>query len=143
MTDRASGGGPDAVEGGRPRASVLYIEDSAPNVRLVEHILHAIDNLEIASAPTGEHGIRLARRLRPSMILLDLHLPDLRGEEVLERLRAQRPTRDIPVVVISGDLTDPQRRRLSRLGVAAFLAKPYSVSDLIAVVERLITPAAR
>jgi len=101
----------DAAEGGRSRASVLYIEDSAPNVRLVEHILHAIDNLEIASAPSGEHGIRLARRLRPSIILLDLHLPDLRGEEVLERLPAQQPTRDDPVVVISGDLTDPRRRR--------------------------------
>jgi CheY-like chemotaxis protein len=77
------------------------------------------------------------------LILFDLHLPDLSGEEVLERRRAQQPTRDVPVVVISGDLTDPQRRRLSRLGVAAFLAKPYSVSDLIAVVESLITPAAR
>jgi CheY-like chemotaxis protein len=112
-------------------------------VRLVEQILHAIDNLEIASAPTGERGIRLARPLRPSMILLDLALPELRGGGVLERLRAQQPTRDVPVVVISSDLTDPQRRRLFRLGVAAFLAKPYSVSDLIAVVESLISPAAR
>jgi CheY-like chemotaxis protein len=61
---------------------------------------------------------------------------------VLEGLRAQQPTRDVPVVIVSGDLTDSQRRRLSRLGVAAFLAKPYGVRDLIAVVERLITPAA-
>jgi hypothetical protein len=48
MMDRACGGVPDAVEGGRSRASVLYIEDSAPNVRRVEHILHAIDHLDIA-----------------------------------------------------------------------------------------------
>jgi CheY-like chemotaxis protein len=77
------------------------------------------------------------------MVLLDPALPDLRGGEVFERLHTQKPTRDVPVVVISGDLTDPERRRLSRLGVAAFLAKPYSVSDLIAIVESLITPAAR
>ncbi len=82
MTDRGVRGLPAAVEGGRSRASVLYIEDSARNVRLVEHIRHAIDDLEIAPVPTGEHGIRLARRLRPSM--LDRHRPDPRREEVRE-----------------------------------------------------------
>jgi CheY-like chemotaxis protein len=120
------------------RPSVLYIEDSAPNVRLVEYALRELHNLQFASAATGEHGLRLAHELRPGLILLDLHLPDMDGEEVLLRLRRHEPTRDVPVVILSGDLPDARRARLAELGSVAFLDKPYSIGDLIAIVKSLV-----
>src|SRR4051794_32056032 len=84
------------------RTLVLYVDDNAQNVQLVEHILREVPNLRFASASTGEYGLQLACELSPSLILLDLGLPDLDGEAVLQRVRAHQLTREIPVVIISG-----------------------------------------
>jgi CheY-like chemotaxis protein len=137
--------GPDddapAATSGPRRPCVLYIEDDAANVRLVEHILGEIHDLRIVSAATGEHGLRLARELDLSLILLDLHLPDIDGEQVLHRLRASPHARAVPVVVLSGDLPGARRARLAELGSVAFLDKPYALADMITIVKTLVAPS--
>jgi CheY-like chemotaxis protein len=120
---------------------VLYVEDDAANVQLVGLILHDIPDLQFSAAGTGGEGLRLARRSQPSLILLDLQLPDMQGEDVLAQLRADASTRVIPVVVISGDLPDRRREQLAALSVAAFLMKPYGIDDLHTLVEGLLMPA--
>ena len=131
----------DGALGAEPQRSVLYIEDDVANVRLVGLILQAIPDLRFSAASTGEEGIRLARHQRPSLILLDLGLPDMKGEDLLARLRAHALTRDVPVVIVSGDLPDERREQLATHDVTAFLDKPYGVADLVALVESVLTPA--
>ena len=65
-------------------------------------------SIQVISATRGEQGCKLARQFRPDLILLDLHLPDIRGDEVLRRLRADEATREIPVVMLSADATGDQ-----------------------------------
>jgi len=73
----------------------------------------------ITEARGGEDGLRRARDDRPDAIVLDLVMPDLSGFEVLERLRAETATRDVPVVVVTSKvLDDAERRRLEGLGAA-------------------------
>jgi CheY-like chemotaxis protein len=123
-----------ATRGAGPEL-VLYIEDELANLRLVERILAASDRFELISAGTGELGIELAAVRRPAVILLDLHLPDLHGSEVMQQLRVDGRTRDIPIVVISADATDAQRRRSLSRGARAFIAKPIDVDELVAVLD--------
>ncbi|HEX4082827.1 MAG TPA: ATP-binding protein, partial [Acidimicrobiales bacterium] len=68
--------------------TVLYVEDVASNIKLVEQILRRRPNITLVSTSRGENALALAKEHRPDLVLLDLHLPDIPGEEVLTRLRA-------------------------------------------------------
>jgi signal transduction histidine kinase/ActR/RegA family two-component response regulator len=118
--------------------TILYIEDNLANVRLIERLLAAHERVEVISAMTGELGIDLARQHAPDLILLDLHLPDLRGDEVLIRLRKDPRTREIPVVVLSADATPGQIERLRASGAHDYLTKPIDVAAFRALVGRLL-----
>ena len=90
------------------KRKILYVEDNLSNLTLVEEILSEQPEVELLSACDGRLGLDLARAHSPQLILLDLHLPDVSGREVLAELRADKKTRDIPVVVISADATKPR-----------------------------------
>ena len=90
------------------------------------------------SAVQGGLGLDLARTHRPDLILLDLHLPDMAGEDVAKALRADDATRAIPIVVLSADAYSSQRHRLLALGVDAYMTKPFKVTEMIALIEQLL-----
>lgn len=117
------------------RLTVLYVEDNLPNLELIRGVLAHRPAVRLISAMQGQLGLDLAREHRPGLILLDLHLPDLRGDEVLRRLRADPRTRGIPVVVISADVTPGQIDRMLGAGVVAYLTKPIDVRRLIELVD--------
>jgi CheY-like chemotaxis protein len=83
----------------------------------------------------GLLGLELALRHKPDLILLDIHLPDIGGAEVLARLRAEELTRDIPVVVLSADATKSQIDRLLAAGAHDYLTKPLDVDHFLKVIE--------
>jgi CheY-like chemotaxis protein len=123
---------PEASPLGR---TVLHIEDNTSNLRLIEHIFQQQTNIRLVSAMQGGLGFELACRHDPALILLDLHLPDVHGEKVLEWLRADPRTRDIPVIIISADATPREATRLLDLGANAYVTKPLDVKQFLAVVE--------
>jgi CheY-like chemotaxis protein/anti-sigma regulatory factor (Ser/Thr protein kinase) len=129
---------PEQAQRAPLKATVLYIEDNAANLRLVEHILSRLGEITVMSAPLGREGLELARRERPDLILLDLHLPDIGGDEVALELRADAATSAIPIVVLSADAYASQRRRLLRIGVDEYLTKPFRVAEMIDTVERFV-----
>ncbi|MGH2756508.1 MAG: response regulator [Actinomycetota bacterium] len=87
---------------------------------------------------TGALGIELAQQHVPDLVLLDLHLPDLRGEEVLIRLHKDPRTRSIPVVILSADASPGQIERLRASGAAEYLTKPIDVVAFGSLVDRLL-----
>ncbi|HEY7267500.1 MAG TPA: ATP-binding protein [Solirubrobacterales bacterium] len=117
---------------------LLYVEDTVANIRLVEEILSARPSVRLLPAGMGSLGIELATEHRPDLVLLDLHLPDLGGAEVLARLRADERTRDIPVVVLSADATDRTPGPLLEAGAQAYLTKPIGVRELLEVVDTYV-----
>ncbi|HEV8616732.1 MAG TPA: ATP-binding protein [Methylomirabilota bacterium] len=114
---------------------VLYIEDNLSNFRLVERVLERRPRMRLLPAIQGRLGLDLAREHQPDLILLDLHLPDLPGEEVLRRLLAEPRTREIPVVVVSADATPGQIERLRAAGARDYLTKPLDVRQLLTVID--------
>ena len=115
---------------------VLYIEDELANLRLIERVLGLLrPGVTLMSAMQARQGLDLARDHRPELIVMDLHLPDLSGTEVLARLLADPLTRDIPVVVLSIDATPSQVARLLAQGARAYLTKPVDVEEFLVVLE--------
>jgi CheY-like chemotaxis protein len=121
--------------------TLLHIEDNEPNFRLVEIILEDRPNIELAWAPTGEAGIALACQRPPSLILLDLNLPDIHGSEVLARLRANRVTASIPVIVLSADVLPSQIERMLQAGAKNYLTKPFEIKRLLCLVDESLALA--
>lgn len=118
--------------------TILYIEDNLSNVNLIERVLARRRGVRLLTAMQGGLGLDLAREHHPDLILLDLHLPDLPGDEVLRRLQSAAATREIPVVVISADATRGQRERLLSAGAQAYLAKPIDIRQLLEVVDAMV-----
>jgi CheY-like chemotaxis protein len=124
---------PQPIPGDR---KILYIEDNLSNLRLVERALARQTRVTFLPAMQGGLGLELAREHRPDLVLLDLHLPDLRGDEVLIRLKAEPATRETPVIMLSADASPGQIRRLRAAGAAAYLTKPINLQELIEAVAR-------
>ena len=118
--------------------TVLYIEDQDLNLRLVERILHPHPRYRLLTAMLGHQGLELARTQHPRLILLDLNLPDMSGEEVLVRLKNDPLTRDIPVVMVSADATNGRAQELLAQGAWGYVSKPYKVAELFRVIEEAV-----
>src|SRR5205085_9824885 len=107
----------------------------------VEQTLAERPALELITAVQGRVGLELARKHAPDLILLDLHLPDLPGWQVLHQLKADQATRDIPVIVISADATAPQIKRLISAGARAYLTKPLDIAEFFRVIDEALSAA--
>jgi CheY-like chemotaxis protein/anti-sigma regulatory factor (Ser/Thr protein kinase) len=117
---------------------LLYIEDTVANVRLIEAMLRRRPSVRLIPAMLGQLGLELAREHHPDLILLDLHLPDIGGEEVLAHLCADDATSAIPVVVLSADATMRQRDPLLSVGARGYLTKPIAVAEFLRVVDQFM-----
>ena len=120
--------------------TVLYLEDNMSNLRLVERILENSPHLRLITAMQGRLGLELARKHRPDVILLDVHLPDITGEEVLRDLRERPETRGIPVIAVSADATPGSARRLLSQGAHHYLTKPLDIRRFLEVLEAALVP---
>lgn len=120
------------------KRTILYIEDNLSNLTLIEQMLEERPEIEILSAVQGRVGLDLARKYSPDLVLLDLHLPDLPGWEVMSQLKADPSTAHIPVVVISADATARQVRRLLKGGALNYLTKPLDVAEFFAVLDQVV-----
>ena len=119
--------------------AVLYIDDNEDNLRLVARILGRYRaDTELLVAGTGLDGLRAAIESRPGLILLDNRLPDATGAEVLQQLASTDVTAQIPVVILSGDSGPSTVQQLRDGGAAGFLAKPFTVPEFIATLDRFL-----
>ncbi len=116
--------------------TVLYIEDNLSNLTLIQRLIAHRPNVRLIEAMQGGIGLELAREHRPDLILLDLHLPDMEGGEVLQRLRGDQRTCLIPVVIVSADATPRQIERLKQSGASGYLTKPFNVGELLTVLDQ-------
>jgi CheY-like chemotaxis protein len=117
--------------------TILYIEDNLANLNLMERVLVGRQGCRLLAAMQGSLGLQLARDHHPDLILLDLHLPDMMGHDVLRELRVDPETRKIPVIVVSADATKGQIERLLEAGAQAYLTKPIDIRELISLTQSL------
>jgi CheY-like chemotaxis protein len=129
--------GQEAKERTGPMLTVLYIEDNLSNLQLVDRVVGRRGDVTLISAMRPMLGLDLAREHHPDLVLLDLHLPDIPGEEVLQRLRAEPRTADIPVVVLSADARPGLIKRLLAAGARNFLTKPLDVAELLGLLDEV------
>jgi PAS domain S-box-containing protein len=119
-------------------ATILYIEDNLANLSLIEAILAGHPEIKLIPALQGQLGLDLARQHRPDLILLDLNLPDMPGQDVLARLKADADTRGTPVIVISADATPGTIVRVRKAGARHYLTKPIDVEEFLQALDEAL-----
>ena len=132
---------PGASSSDYHQRSVHYVEDNETNVEVMRGILSRRPQVRFDVSITGLDGLAAIRARRPDLILLDMHLPDIDGMELLRHLKADESTADIPVVVVSADALAAQIEAALQAGAHQYLTKPVSVSQLLSVVDALLDSA--
>lgn len=128
--------GDDPPVGTRP--TVLCVDDSAVSRLLMTRALQQRPHLEVITADRGAEALELAAEHLPSLILMDGWLPDLTGVEVIRLLKERPATREIPVVVITGDDRAELHREMRAVGAADCIVKPISLDRLFELVDRYL-----
>jgi PAS domain S-box-containing protein len=120
---------------------VHYVEDNETNIEVMRGILAQRPQVRLeVSTTVAQARARLARQ-RADLILLDMHLPDGNGLDVLAALRADPALRPVPVIVVSADAMASQVEAALAAGASAYLTKPVSVSELLRVVDQRLDEA--
>lgn len=120
---------------------VLYIEDNPANLKVIEDLFTTRPQWHLLTAETGPAGLAQARGAPLDVILLDIHLPDMDGYEVLQALRSDSRTRSIPVIALSADAMPEQVERGLQAGFQAYLAKPLDLRQLLTALDALTSQA--
>jgi DNA-binding response OmpR family regulator len=123
----------------RPGTSALIVDDSPTIVAALRKMLNSAGYVTL-EALTAEEGIEIARDLTPDIIFLDIVLPGMNGFAALRTLRRDPLTRDIPVIMISGNEQATEQFFGTRIGADDFMKKPFSRLEVFARIERLLDP---
>ena len=123
------------------KPTILLIDDDPMVARLVELSLES-EGYQLAVAPNGLKGLKMAQTNPPDLILLDLMLPGQDGFEVLNRLRAAPRTADVPVVVVSSKSQPTDKQTAAKIGANAYMTKPYRRTELLSTIHSLLSEKA-
>ncbi len=118
--------------------TLLYVDDNPASVALMAGLAAELPNVRLISAPSGRIGVELAIAHRPDVIVLDIHMPDLNGYDVLDLLRAAPETREIPVLALSADAMPREVERGRKAGFVDYMTKPFDFQRLLATIEQVL-----
>lgn len=116
--------------------SILYVEDNPANMKLMETIIRQFMKVQLHSAHNAELGFEMARRHRPTLILMDINLPGMDGVEAYARLQEDHLTSDIPVIALTASAMPAEVERITGAGFDDVITKPIQVRNLMAVLSR-------
>lgn len=119
-------------------ARVLYLDDNPSNVKLMRMVMSMRGDTVLSVAADGARGLARARSEPFDLVLVDLYLPDARGDEVLRQLRSHESTANLPAVVVSAEDDATMVEEAMQAGADAYITKPFDVAELLEVVDGLL-----
>ena len=116
---------------------ILIVEDNEKNRKLVRDVL-AFKGYRLAEAETGEDGVRLARELRPDLILMDIQLPGISGIVALGQIREDPEIGRTPVIAVTASAMTQDRQKIMAAGFDGYQSKPINVKEFLAAVRGML-----
>ena len=118
-----------------PQHTLLYVEDNAANLMLIEDLVARRPDIHLLSARDGIRGIELARKALPDLILMDINLPDISGLQALRILAKDRATSHIPVIALSANAVPSDIEKGLEAGFFRYLTKPIKVAEFMETLD--------
>jgi two-component system, cell cycle response regulator DivK len=116
--------------------TILYAEDNEFNRKIVRQALRRT-SYRLIEATDGESAVTMAQETVPDLILMDVQLPKLSGLDATRRLRADPRTAGIPLIVVTSFALSGDEQQAKDAGASAYIAKPYSPRELVALIRQL------
>jgi CheY-like chemotaxis protein len=123
------------ARGNTPLRTLLYVEDSPANMKLVEQIIARRPDIHLLTAVNGSSGIEIARVSLPDLILMDINLPDISGIEALKILRADPSTAHIPVVALTANAMPRDIEKGLAAGFCGYIIKPIKIDEFMSTLD--------
>ncbi len=117
----------------------MLVVDDEHSIRLLCRINLAASGMEVLEAKNGKHGIEVARKERPDLILLDVMMPGIDGWEVARRLGRDAATSEIPIVFLTARAGDDDRALGEQAGAVGYVVKPFDPVEIGSFVESVLT----
>ena len=121
-----------------PRKKILIVEDNNDCRDLLAKFINR-SGYDAIEADSGREAISKAIEMHPDLILMDIYLPDIRGDKIIARLKANPDTRDIPVIITTALMERTARNHALHAGAAEILQKPFSITTMREVLDRYLT----
>jgi CheY-like chemotaxis protein len=134
---------PAPVPNGAPLRTLLYVEDNPANLKLIEQLIARRPDIRLLSARDGTQGIQIARSEQPDVILMDINLPGISGNEALKILREDPATTRIPVVALSANAMPRDIEKGLQAGFFRYLTKPIKVNEFMDTLDVALDFAGR
>jgi CheY-like chemotaxis protein len=118
---------------------ILVVEDDPDIMRILLHTLKGA-NYDVVAAYGGEDALKKVKRYRPDLVLTDLAMPKMSGVEVIEVLRKDLDTSDIPIVAVTAYVWDGLAQAAGQVGCDGFIAKPFDPKHLLKEIKKFLPP---
>jgi DNA-binding response OmpR family regulator len=128
------------MDSGRGTRDLVLIVDDEPHIVLSLEFLLQRAGYETAAAADGEEGLALVRRLRPSVVLLDVMLPKRNGHEICQTIKSDPDTRATPVIMLSAKGQEVEIHKGLELGAVAYVTKPFGNAEILEAIRAALEP---
>ncbi len=129
------------TESSATTAKLILVVDDDPTVTEALRIRLESSNYRVICAHGGAAAYWAAMKQKPNIITLDIGMPELDGADLLKKLKSHPATREIPVIVLTGNTDQSTKKEFLKLGSAAYLTKPFRSSDLLLEIENILASA--
>lgn len=117
---------------------ILLVDDDQFVVRTLKHILEKMCGYQVYTAGDGKEALREVARYSPDLIILDLNLPELSGEEVCKEVRKNEKHKDVPIIMLTGKVQEADRIIGRVIGGDYYMTKPCNVPELLRIIQNVL-----
>ncbi len=117
---------------------ILLVEDSATTRALIRAIIDELGDFEVVEASTGFEALKILPSQGYELVITDINMPDINGLELISFIRNNQAYNQLPIIIVSTERSEEDRKRGMALGATAYLAKPFTSSELQEIIKNTV-----
>ncbi|MEK7864747.1 MAG: response regulator [Nitrospirota bacterium] len=118
--------------------SILIVEDSTTTRSLIRAVIEELGDFNIVEAPTGFDALKLLPAQDFDLVVTDINMPDINGLELINFVRSNQRYSNIPLIIVTTERSDEDKKRGMALGATAYVTKPFKAPELQDVVRKVM-----
>ena len=115
---------------------ILIVDDVTTNLKCAAEVLK--DTYDVTTAKSGKAALQILREMQPDLIMLDVNMPEMNGFEVMERIKEDPVTRDIPVIFLTAEADKENEVTGLKMGAMDFIKKPFEPDIMRSRIEKIL-----